>query len=283
MKGYKPFALTLILLLFLSFPAAGAERIVSLAPAVTEALFALGEGASVVGVTDFDVSPEEVLALPRVGGYLDPSLERILSLRPTLVVGTETFHGPLLERLATLVPRTLSLSLHRRLDDVEKALLALGGYLGKEAEARAVWNRIDGDLEALRQRIALRFGERPPSLLVVVWTDPLTIAGGVNYLDDLMDRLGIPNAAGDVVYTFPQVDREKVLAMDPDLVIVAKASRGMVIEDDDFIALFDDLPLRAVRKGAVTELPADVLFHPGPGVVEAARLLAETVERWGEP
>ncbi|MBL3592922.1 MAG: ABC transporter substrate-binding protein [Synergistaceae bacterium] len=137
MKGYKPFALTLILLLFLSFPAAGAERIVSLAPAVTEALFALGEGASVVGVTDFDVSPEEVLALPRVGGYLDPSLERILSLRPTLVVGTETFHGPLLERLATLVPRTLSLSLHRRLDDVEKALLALGGYLGKEAEARA--------------------------------------------------------------------------------------------------------------------------------------------------
>lgn len=278
----KGFAL-LLLVLFLPVTAGAGERIVSLAPAVTEALFALGEGASVVGVTDFDVSPEEVLSLPRVGGYLDPSLERILALRPTLVVGTETFHGPLLQRLASLVPRTLSLSLHRRLDDVEGALLVLGENLDKEAEARAVWSRIDGELKALRQRIAFRFGERPPSLLVVVWTNPLTIAGGVNYLDDLMDRLGIPNAAGDIVFTFPQVDREKVLAMDPDLVIVAKASRGMVIDADDFIALFGDLPLRAVRKGAVTELPADVLFHPGPGVVEAARLLVETVERWGEP
>lgn len=269
-------------LLLFSLPLWAEERIVSLAPAVTEALFALGEGDSVVGVTDFDISPEEVLALPRVGGYLDPSLEKILALQPTFVIGTVTFHGELLQRFEKMGLRTLALSLHRRLGDVEEALLALGESLGKEENARKLWIDIDSRLDGLRRRVEASFGDSPPSLLVVVWTDPLTIAGGVNYLDDLLDRLGIPNAAGEIVFTFPQVDREKVLVMDPDIVVIARASRGMTIRAADFITLFEGLPLRAVTSGSVTELPADVLFHPGPGVVDAATLLVEMLEKEGK-
>lgn len=270
--------LLLLLFLLVFLPRAGAEeRIVSLAPAITESLFALGAGASVVGVTDFDVSPE-ALSLPRVGGYLDPSLERILALRPTLVVGTVTFHGQLLRRLEELAIATKELSLHRGLDEVGTGLLSLGEVLGREGEANALWEGLNARLDGLRRRVESGFGGHPPSLLVVVWTDPLTIAGGSNYLDDLLDRIGVPNAAGEIVYTFPQVDRERVLVMDPDVVVVARASRGMTIRAEDFIGLFEGLPLRAVREGAVTELPADALFHPGPGVADAAEMIVVMLE-----
>jgi ABC-type Fe3+-hydroxamate transport system substrate-binding protein len=112
----------------------------------------------------------------------------------------------------------------------------------------------------------------------------MTVAGGVNYLDDILDSLGVPNAAGDISYTFPQVNREKVMAMDPDIVIVARASEGMVLHAEDFVDAFKGLPLRAIREAKVYELPADVLFHPGPRVLEAARLLGQllTRERTGE-
>ncbi|QVL37144.1 ABC transporter substrate-binding protein [Aminirod propionatiphilus] len=275
--------LVLALLLALFVPARGEERIVSLAPAITESLFALGEGGSVVGVTDFDVSPEEVLSLPRVGGYLDPSLERILALRPTLVVGTVTFHAELLRRLEELKIATLTLSLHQGLEEVGKALLSLGRSLGREERALALVEAIDTRLDELGRRVAERFGGHPPSLLVVVWTDPLTIAGGSNYLDDILDRIGVPNAAGGIVYTFPQVDREKVLALDPDIVVVARASRGMTIRSEDFIELFRGIPLRAIARGAVVELPADILFHPGPGVALAAEEIVTMIEARREP
>ncbi len=259
-------------------------RIVSLAPGLTECLFALGAGPSVVGVTDFDRFPAEVRELPSVGGYYDPSLERVLALSPDLVVGIPTFHGPLLDRLDDLGVPTLRLSLHRRLEQVRRALDELGKVVGAGQRATELWENITAGLERQKDRIARAWCGMPPSLLVVVWTDPLTVAGGVNYLDEILDSLGVVNAAGEIEYSFPQVDREKVLALDPDVVIVARATEGMVLKAEDFLKVFAGLPLRAVREGHVTELPADVLFHPGPRVLQAAELLGNLLiaERTGE-
>lgn len=264
--------------------AASPCRIVSLAPGLTECLFVLGAGDSVVGVTDFDRFPPEVRDLPSVGGYYDPSVEKILALSPDLVVGVPNFHGPLLERLQGMGIQTASFSLHRRLEQVREALAGLGNILGLQARAVEIWDDIQRGLALEKENLSRLWEGEPPTVLVIVWTDPMTVAGGVNYLDDILDRLGVSNAAGDIVYTFPQVDREKVLAMDPDVVIVARASEGMVLRAEDFIAAFSGLPLSAVLQGQVYELPADVLFHPGPRVLEAARLVGELLnpERIGE-
>lgn len=286
--GFRPAGTMFVLLIFLlsSQPAfaASQRRIVSLAPGLTECLFVLGVGDSVVGITDFDRFPPEVRDLPSVGGYYDPSVEKILALSPELVVGVPNFHGPLLERLEGMGIATASFSLHRHLSQVREALEGLGALLGPSDRATDIWNGIEVGLSAERSKLAGFWKGQPPSVLVIVWTDPMTVAGGENYLDDILDHLNVPNAAGDIVYTFPQVDREKILALDPDVVIVARASEGMVIHAEDFIETFNGLPLRAIIERQVYELPADVLFHPGPRVLDAARLVVDllTPERTGE-
>lgn len=291
-RGLGPFRLVfaagcLVLSLCLSCSAepgksAVPQRIVSLAPGLTECLFVLGAGHSVVGVTDFDRFPPEVRDLPSVGGYYDPSLEKVLALAPDLVVGVPTFHGPLLRRLGEMGVPVLELSLHRQLAQVRLALLRLGEITGTEEVARCLWGKIEEGLLRQRERIAGAWAGTPPSVLVVVWTDPLTVAGGVNYLDEILESLGVANAAGAIDYSFPQVDREKVMALDPDTVIVARASEGMVIKVEDFLKTFKGLPLRAIQENRVFELPADVLFHPGPGVLEAAELIGDLLTAGGK-
>ena len=258
------------------------KRIVSLAPGLTECLFVLGAGDSVAGVTDFDRFPPEVRNLPTVGGYYDPSLEKVLALAPDLVVGIPTFHGPLLNRLGQMGIPVLELSLHRELEQVRLALLRLGEITGTGQRAQTIWHEIQEGLSRQRERISEASGGMPPSVLVIVWTDPLTVAGGVNYLDEILDSLGVANAAGGIDYSFPQVDREKVMALDPDMVIVARASDGMVIKVEDFLRTFEGLPLRAILESRVCELPADVLFHPGPRVLEAAELIGDLLTAAGK-
>ena len=274
---------TLFLLLFLMLflpPEAGgsdppARRIVSLAPSITETLFAIGAGERIAGVTDHDVFPDCVRSIPSVGGYFDPSLERILSLSPDLVIGIATFHSRLMERLESLGVQTLPLTLHRGLDGVRGSVLELGAYLGLDERSQGVWNGIEEELESVRMDVASLFPGGPPSLLVVVWHDPLTVAGGVNYIDDILGKIGIPNAASDIRYTFPQVDPEGIVSRDPDVILVPRTEKGMSLSPRDLADALEGFPIRAVKKGRIAVVSADLLFHPGPRVGEAARSLLD--------
>ncbi|MFA0889720.1 MAG: ABC transporter substrate-binding protein [Synergistales bacterium] len=262
--------------------AAPAERIVSLAPSITEALDAIGLMGSVVAVSEHDDFPPVVRKLPKVGGYATPSIERILSFRPTLVVGESTFHGQTLARLSGMGVRTLSLDLHRSLDQVDTALKTLGRELGRKDEADRAVKKIRSGLESTRRQIRSAHPGGVPSVLVVVWHDPLTVAGRTNYIQDILTRLAIPNAAHRIVFSFPQVDRETVLSLDPDIVVLAQAEKGMATTRETFDTLFRGLPLRAARSGRVVTVRSDSLFHPGPRVLEAARLLARALDRGRE-
>ncbi len=278
----KRIAALLCLFLFTAFcgpawPAGGAQRIVSLAPSITEALDAIGVMKSVVAVSEYDDYPPAARNLPKVGGYSNPSIERILSLRPTLVIGDSTFHAQVLARLSGMGTSTLSLTMHRSLDQVEKALDTLGRELGRKEQAARAIRKIRSGLDSTRRRIGAAYPEKVPSVLVVVWHDPLTVAGRTNYLQDVLSRLGIPNAAYRIVFSFPQVDRETVLSLDPDIVVLAQAEKGMATTRETFDALFRGLPLRAARSGRVVTVRSDSLFHPGPRVLEAAGLLAEAI------
>jgi iron complex transport system substrate-binding protein len=256
---------------------AAGERIVSLAPSITEALDAIGAMDSVVAVSEHDDYPPGVARLPRIGGYATPSIERILSLRPTLVIGETTFHSQTLARLSGMGVRTLSLTMHRSLDQVDTALKTLGKALGRNDEAARAIRRIRTGLESTRRQIRTAHPDGVPSVLVVVWHDPLTVAGRTNYIQDILSRLGIPNAARRIIFSFPQVDRETVLSLDPDIIVLAQAEKGMATTRETFDALFRGLPLRAARTGRVITVRSDSLFHPGPRVLEAATLLAGTL------
>ncbi|MDT8285031.1 MAG: helical backbone metal receptor [Thermovirgaceae bacterium] len=250
-------------------------RIVSLAPAITECVFALGAGDSVAGVTEQDVFPEKVKEIPVVGGYLDPSLEKILALSPDLVVGIATFHAKLLERLSSLGVNTLPLTIHRGLDGVEGALVQIGDRIGREDRAKEVWKGIEVQLASVESEVRRAFPLGAPSLLVVVWHDPLTVAGGVNFINDILVRIGIPNAAADILYTFPQMDPEGIISRDPDIILVPQTERGMSLSPETLEKVLAGLSIRAVENGMITSVSADLLFHPGPRAGEAASSLLE--------
>ncbi|MEA3507418.1 MAG: helical backbone metal receptor [Synergistota bacterium] len=278
---YAVLLLAVILAVFSATPAIAAppERIVSLAPSITECIFEMGAGDRVAGVTDYDVYPPKVAMLPKIGGYNDPSLEKILILEPDLVIGIRTFHAALLKRLEDLGVPTLELSLHRGLPDLKTAVYAIGERTDCRAQADRLWGDIVKGLETTRQKIDRSFHGKAPSMLIVVWHDPLTVAGGFSYIDDIMDAIGIPNAAGDIRYTFPQMDGEALLARDPDILVVTRTEKGMSLTAEDLCETLERLPLGALESGAVVEAPADVLFHPGPRVIQAAEILAEIAEK----
>lgn len=257
--------------------AAFSGRIVSLAPAITECLFELGAGELVKGVTEHDLFPKEVKKLPSVGGYYDPSLEKILALSPDLVIGIATFHARLLERLDSLGVETLPLTIHRGLDGVESALLQIGERIGHEERARRTWSDIGTELDQVADEVREAFPEGAPSLLVFVWHDPLTVAGGFNFINDILVRIGIPNAAADIQYTFPQIDPEGIISRDPDIILVPQTERGMSLSPETLQRALRGLPIRAVKENRIVSVSADLLFHPGPRVGEAARSLLDSV------
>lgn len=261
----------------LSTGSASSRRIVSLAPSITESLNALGLLREVVGVSDYDVFPPEVARLPKVGGYDNPSIEKILSLKPTLVLGDNTFHRTLLRRLSQMGIETEGLTMHRGLDQIREALLLVGSKTGKRAEAQAVWKGIERDLDREKQRVEIYFPQKKPRILVIIWDHPLTVAGKTNYVDALIERLSLRNAAEALERPFPQISRETLISLDPDIIVLARSRKGMNLDPKAFMKAFSGIPSRALKGQKVVVLSGDLLFHPGPRVTEAARCLVDAV------
>ena len=240
------------------------RRIVSLAPSVTETLFALGAGERLVGVCGQCNYPPEVARVPRVGGYVAPSAEAVLAAEPDLVVAVPSPGNR--EAVATVERagvRVLVLA-DRTLADLWASIDALGAAVGEPARAAALGARLRSDLEALHGGVPA--GPRPRALLVVGHR-PLVVAGPGTLQAELLDLVGAENVAADAGTPWPQLSIEVAIARAPDVVI--DAGMGSEADEREFGA--------SLRAGRVVSVPADTLFRAGPRVVEAGRMLAVAV------
>ena len=161
-------------------------RIISLIPAVSEMLFAIGAGRQVVAVSSFDDYPPEVLKLPRVGALLDPDLERILSLRPDLVIVYESQVD--LRRQLERATIPVFVYKHATLADVGATIRQLGTRIGRDEDAGALVRHIDEKLADIQRRVA---GRPRPRTLLVFGRDALTLrgiyaSGGFGFLEDML-------------------------------------------------------------------------------------------------
>ncbi len=198
-------------------PAQAPQRIVSLAPVITETLFALGAGAHVVGVTRYCDRPPAALALPQVGGFTDPSLERIVLLRPDLVVAMPSMQQrALLDRLRELgVPVFIVFA-----DALEEALAlpsALGDVIGNAAGGLALSRAMRATLSDARLAAPTTL-----RVLVVVGTDPIFVAGPHSFADDIIRALGATSVVPDSAPSWPQWPNEAVLRAQPDVIVAAQ-------------------------------------------------------------
>lgn len=254
-------------------------RIVSLVPAVTEMLFAIGAGPSVVGVSSYDAFPVDVLSLPKVGALVDPDFERILSLRPDLAV----VYGSQDELIGRLDRSRIQVFRYRHagLADITTTIRALGLRVGRPVEASRLAGDIEAEIDATRQTVR---NERPPSTLLVFDREPGTLRGmfasaAVGFMHDMLITAGGADVLQDVKRESLQVSVEILLARAPEVIIEVHPSGGWTPER--FArerAVWATLPsLPAARTGRIHILADDRLLIPGPRVAGAIRLLAETL------
>jgi cobalamin transport system substrate-binding protein len=242
------------------------RRIVSLAPSLTDVVIALGYAEVLVGVTRFDTAPE-VASLPRVGGFLDPSAEAVIGLRPDLVLWlTDGSALAPVKRIAELGVPVLALPVVS-VADVIGTTHAVARALGDPPAGE----RLSADFEAAIARTRARAASLPRKrVLLVVGREPLVVAGPGSYPDELLGIVGATNVVGGDV-AWPVFPVERAAAADPDLVI-----DGAVREHGSATgAGLDAIP--AVRRGALRRLRTDDVLRPGPALVHALDALFEAV------
>ncbi len=243
------------------------RRVVSLVPALTDIVVAIGGADRLVGRTRFDRDPR-LAAVPSVGGPLDPAREAVLAARPDLVLAWgDSDARPLVHELGALGVPVYAATM-RTIDDYRRHVEALGRLLGREEGADTLRARTARALDALRQRAPAE----PPRVLYVLWPRPLTTTGRGTYVDELVRLVGGRGLFDDLAEPWPVVSFEDVLARDPDVVLVATRDAAdvadMLRSDPRWRAL------RAVRDGRIHAVDPDLLNRPGPDMPRAAALIA---------
>ena len=191
-------------------------RVVSTAPTNTECLFAVGAGAQVVGVTTYCNFPAEASSREKVGGFSPKSIstERIVGLKPDLVVTTGRLQQPVADELRRLGLPVLSYDA-QTLDEVTQNIRLIGRAVGREAEADALAADLDRRRGRVRGRVAALPPEARPTVLLLLSDDPLLTAGPKTFPGQLLEEAGGRNVFGEVGQQFPRVSEEEVVSRNP--------------------------------------------------------------------
>ena len=247
------------------------ERIVSLAPNVTEILFEIGAGDRVVGVTRFCDHPAEAAALPKVGGFVDPSFEAVLAQRPDLVIGIrDEGIRRFLERLEQVGVGILPLEMGS-LGEIRAGIRAIAKTVDRAAQGDELVDAMDRGLATVSSRVAQAPRRR---VLMVYGHRPLVVAGGGTFPDALITRAGGSNVAAASRVTYPTWSMEQVVHARPDVIVDCSMIRGAAQNEHAFEG-WEAIP--AVRDGRVVRLFDPTLLRPGPRIAKGLELLARAI------
>ena len=256
------------------------QRIISLVPAATEMLYAIGAGPRMVGVGSYDSFPPEVKKLPSVGALLDPNVELILSLKPQMVVvyGSQV---DLKQQLARAGIAVFDYK-HAGLADVTSTIRALGERTGTGTRAEQVAREIERGLDEVRSQVK---GRARPRTLLVFGRERLALrglyaSGGIGFLNDMLEVAGGANVYADVKTQAVQASTEQILARRPEVILETRAINSAWPSGEQQAELnvwnaLNSVP--AVRNRRVLFLFDDRIVIPGPRVVEGTKAMAKAL------
>ncbi len=252
------------------------RRVVSIIPAATEMLFAMGAGDRLVAIGSYDHFPPEAQKLPRVGALVDPNVEQILQMRPDLVVMYDT-QTELQRRLERAKIPYYSY-VHKGLADITETIRTLGMRVGADAAANALASRIERQLADIRDRVAK--SPRPKTLLVFEREHRslrnIYASGGVGFLHDMLITAGGADVVGDIHRQSVQMSNEMVLNRAPEVIIELRYGKDDA-NDADISAWNTLASVPAVKNHRVILLTGDEFVVPGPRVGDATRRLAAAI------
>jgi iron complex transport system substrate-binding protein len=249
--------------------AAPPQRIISLAPNVTEILFAMGLGDRIAGVTQFCDYPEEAKKKTKVGGMSNPSLEAVISLKPDIVVLT-TDGNPkeFEEKLRSLKIRTYVFR-SRRLTELPAGIRELGAALEVPDKAEALAKKIEDTLTNTSLRHVRTQDKK--KILFVVWPEPLIVAGSGTVINDTLALFGQENIAARAKTAYPKYSVEEVIRQSPDIIFIGKGHTDIRKMSEGFLKKIAIVP--AVKNGKVFFL-SDNLYRMGPRILKGIEEMA---------
>ena len=263
-----------------SAPRAGLpQRIISLSPSATEVLHGVGAFDRVVAVTDYDEYPPEVSKLPKVGGWSNTNLEQIATLKPDLVVMTESQSPLIRDKLDALGVRTLTVPSYT-VADALSSITQIGAATGQEAQAQKLLAETRARLDEVRARAK---DLKRPRVLCVVDRVPGTLRGLYtategSFIDELIEIAGGDSIAPPAKTGFGQINKEAVATLDPEIIIdMAMGAKSTKLAEDPKEVWAELSQVRAVREGRVHALRDASVIHPSQFVADAALRFAELI------
>jgi iron complex transport system substrate-binding protein len=244
------------------------QRIVSLLPSLTETVCELGQCQRLVGVDRYSNYPQQVRALPQVGGGLDPNIEAIVALKPDLVLMSVSSRAS--DRLEALGIKVVALDTKSHAD-VRRVLETVGTLLGA-SDAQRVWRVIDASVSAAAQSLSPK--ARNTRVYFEVSRGPYA-AGENSFIGETLTRLGVKNVVPASLGPFPRLNPEYVVRANPDLIMVGNRTMQAMVPYPGWAGI------KAVREQRICVFgvdEADVVVRPGPRMAEAARIMAKCLE-----
>ncbi len=254
------------------------KRIISLAPNITEALFAIGADSLIVGVTDFCDYPPVVKSKTKTGSYLSPDYEVMASLRPDLIIiNVESSSQPTYQALKNLQTK-IFVSNARSIDGIVKMLKELGRITGKESKAKDVSEMI---FIKRQNYLTLNDNVEKEKTFIVISVNPLMTANGNTFIHEIANLAGFENIYKEQNLDYPLISYEDLTNKNPDFIILPTDTN----KEMNYARYIDELSTKLSTVNAIKEkkfifIDDNIMFRPGPRVLEAVRLLRDKLNKY---
>ena len=241
------------------------QRIISLAPSVTETLFALGLGDRVVGVTSYCDYPPEAARKERVGDTLRPNMEKIVALKPDLVIASTASQLEQFVRRLDELGIPIYVSNPRGIDDVLASIERIGEITGARERSVELSGALRARIDATERRVSTL---EKPKVLFILGTEPLITAGAASFVTDLIRRAGGKSISEDAPGDYPQYSLETAIAKQPEVIFLQAGESALP-------SRLKQTP--AAESGRVYHLNDDLLLRPGPRIVDGLEQMAAKI------
>ena len=256
------------------------QRVISLSPNLTEMIYDMGAQDQLVGDTDYCKFPPEAQKKEKIGGWVNPNIEKMVSLKPDLIVALK-FHDKAVNTLKKLKMNVVVLNCDS-VEDILASYSQLGKLLGHEKQAEAARQSLVARLEKIKQRAK---GKKPVAVLFVVGRTPGTVdqvyaVGGKNFINELIEMAGGVNVMVDAMTGYPLVSKEELIQRNPDLIVDSVLSHELKARKVENQSAWDQMPvLKAVQQKHVYYFLDEDFLIPGPSMVKLGEFLCDTFEK----
>ena len=246
------------------------QRIVSLAPGITETLYALGLADKIVGVTSFCNWPPTALQKQRVGGFINPSIEQIVSLKPDLIIATADGNRPDTVRQLERIGLTVYVTNPSDTDGILKSIFHLGEITARKNAAATLVQQLQKRLSNIKVQIRHK---SKPRVFFQIGMEPLITVGGKTLIHEVIERSGGRNMASADTARYPRYSPEGIMAGSPDIILFAPMAN-----DKEFTAVkkfwqkFEGIP--AVNNNRIYPIDTDLISRASPRIVDAIETMA---------